>query len=150
MAKHVRVSSEISFKPDFMLSLLGLVDLRDSVNVDVRDSLRYFHRVQSNIFFPSNRAPTHCYADIEASRYRARDALATLADNWSSFARTSLWHAREHFRVPIALEDPPSGNHLVEDRQAGRISVIRRPTHSVVVESIEGNSSTRAKSVEVR
>src|SRR3989441_3787491 len=62
----------------------------------------------------------------------------------------SLRYAREHFRVPIAFEDPPGSSHLIEDRQACRIAVVGRSAHAVVVEPVQRNGLCRAESVGVR
>jgi hypothetical protein len=63
---------------------------------------------------------------------KARAALTDCVDTGVAL----LGNAGEDFSVAVTLKYPASRNHLVEDRQASCISVIRRPTHSIVIESI--------------
>jgi hypothetical protein len=71
---------------------------------------------------------------------KARAALTGLHDEVrAAFVEAHialLGNAGKDFSVAVAFKYPASRNHLVEDRQAGCISVIRCPTHSVVIESI--------------
>src|ERR1043166_2261229 len=55
----------------------------------------------------------------------------------------SLGHAGKNLRVSVAFELPSRGQHLVEDGEAGRVAMIGRITHAVVVRPVERDRPRR-------
>ena len=51
-------------------------------------------------------------------------------------ARDSLRRASENLGVAVAFVQPASIEHLIENRQAGRVAMIRRSAHAGVVQRL--------------